>query len=86
MIVIENVKQSQLNALLTQLQESGQAQIKANDPTSGSITAHHFLMPTINASYWLGGNGELTVESNIFEDRIKAELSERLAALQAQGV
>ena len=86
MITFENVTLPELRALLDQLQKSGEATITGTSMTSGTITAHHFLMPSITASYWLGGNGELTVESNVFEDRIKDELGKRLAALQAQGV
>jgi len=86
LITIENVKLPELRALLDQLQTSGQAQITGTSMTSGTITAHHFLMPTINASYSLAADGTLTVESNVFEDQIKDELGNRLALLRAQGV
>lgn len=86
MISIPNVKLPELRALIDQLQQSGQAQIIGAGMTSGTITAHHFLMPTINASYSLADDGTLTVESNVFETKIGDELNKRLTALRAQGV
>ena len=86
MISIPNVKLPELRALIEQLQQSGQAQIAGNGMSSGTITARHFLMPTINASYSLADDGVLTVESNVFEGQIGDELNKRLAALRAQGV
>lgn len=86
MIAIKNVKLPELRALIEQLQQSGQAQITGTSMTSGTITARHFLMPTINASYSLADDGTLTVESNVFETQIGDELNKRLTALRAQGV
>jgi hypothetical protein len=81
------VKQYELTTLLKQLEDSKQAQVTATSPTTGTIIAHHFLMPTINASYSLDvASGVLTVEANHLESEIQAELGKRLKALQSQGV
>lgn len=85
MISIENVKLGELRALLDQLQKSGQAQIIGTSMTTGTITAHHFLMPTINASYALADD-TLDITSNVFEPEIQAELEKRIAALRKAGV
>ena len=84
-ISIPNVKLPELRALIEQLQQSGQAQITGTGMTSGTITAHHFLMPTINASYALADD-TLDITSNVFEPEIQAELEKRIAALRTAGV